>query len=56
MVHHYNPNHIYVQTDTSTPSLLGQQCWELLCQCWQWCTNGCNYSQLLHCCLQGNRV
>ena len=21
---------------------LGQQCWELLCPCWQWCAIGCN--------------
>ena len=27
------------------PTLLGQQCWELLRACWQWCTNGCNNSQ-----------
>ena len=27
------------------PTLLGQQCWELLCLCWQWCANGCNNSQ-----------
>ena len=25
--------------------LLGQQCWELLRPCWQWCANGCNNSQ-----------
>ena len=23
-------------------TLLGQQCWELLCPCWQWCAIGCN--------------
>ena len=27
------------------PTLLGQQCWELLPPCWQWCANGCNNSQ-----------
>ena len=27
------------------PTLLGQQCWELLRACWQWCVNGCNNSQ-----------
>ena len=27
------------------PTLLGQQCWELLRPCWQWCANGCNNSQ-----------
>ena len=27
------------------PTLLCQQCWELLCVCWQWCANGCNNSQ-----------
>ena len=27
------------------PTLLRQQCWELLCACWQWCANGCNNSQ-----------
>ena len=26
------------------PTLLGQQCWELLRACWQWCANGCNIS------------
>ena len=30
------------------PTLLRQQCWELLHACWQWCANGCNNSQ--HCC------
>ena len=29
------------------PTLLRQQCWELLRPCWQWCANGCNNSQ--HC-------
>ena len=24
------------------PTLLRQQCWELLRACWQWCANGCN--------------
>ena len=24
------------------PTLLGQQCWELLLACWRWCANGCN--------------
>ena len=28
------------------PTLLAQQCWELLRACWQWCANGCNNSQL----------
>ena len=23
------------------PTLLRQQCWELLRACWQWCANGC---------------
>ena len=27
------------------PTLLSQQCWELLPPCWQWCANGCNNSQ-----------
>ena len=27
------------------PTLLRQQCWELLRACRQWCTNGCNNSQ-----------
>ena len=27
------------------PTLLRQQCWELLRTCWQWCANGCNNSQ-----------
>ena len=27
------------------PSLLRQQCWELLRPCWQWRVNGCNNSQ-----------
>ena len=27
------------------PTLLRQQCWELLHACWQWCANGCNNSQ-----------
>ena len=27
------------------PTLLRQQCWELLRPCWQWCANGCNNSQ-----------
>ena len=27
------------------PTLLRQQCWELLRACWQWCVNGCNNSQ-----------
>ena len=27
------------------PTLLCQQCWELLRACWQWCPNGCNNSQ-----------
>ena len=27
------------------PPLLGQQCWELLGPCWQWCPNGCNNFQ-----------
>ena len=27
------------------PTLLAQQCWELLRTCWQWCANGCNNSQ-----------
>ena len=27
------------------PTLLGQQCWQLLRPCWQWCANGCNNSQ-----------
>ena len=27
------------------PTLLPQQCWELLCPYWQWCTNGCDNSQ-----------
>ena len=27
------------------PTMLRQQCWELLRACWQWCTNGCNNSQ-----------
>ena len=26
-------------------TLLGQQCWELLGPCWQWCANACNNSQ-----------
>ena len=25
---------------TEIPTLLGQQCWELLGPCWQWCANG----------------
>ena len=28
------------------PTLLRQQCWELLRAGWQWCANGCNSSQL----------
>ena len=27
------------------PTLLRQQCWELLRACWQWCAKGCNNSQ-----------
>ena len=27
------------------PTMLRQQCWELLRACWQWCANGCNNSQ-----------
>ena len=27
------------------PTLLRQQCWELLRGCWQWCPNGCNNPQ-----------
>ena len=27
------------------PTLLAQQCWELLRPCWQWCANGCNKSR-----------
>ena len=27
------------------PTLLRQQCWELLRACWQWCANGYNNSQ-----------
>ena len=27
------------------PTLLRQQCWELLRACWQWCANRCNSSQ-----------
>ena len=27
------------------PTLLRQQCWELLRACWQWCANGCNNPQ-----------
>ena len=27
------------------PTLMRQQCWELLRVCWQWCANGCNNSQ-----------
>ena len=27
------------------PTLLHQQCWELLRPCWQWRANGCNNSQ-----------
>jgi len=27
------------------PTLLRQQCWELLRACWQWSANGCNNSQ-----------
>ena len=27
------------------PTLLRQQCWELLRACWQWSANGCNGSQ-----------
>ena len=27
------------------PTLLAQQCWELLRPCWQLCANGCNHSQ-----------
>ena len=27
------------------PTLLAQQCWELLPACWQWCANGCNNFQ-----------
>ena len=31
---------------TYNPNLLvGQQCWELLYPCWQWCANRCNNSQ-----------
>ena len=30
------------------PILLRQQCWDLLCPCWQWCANGRNNSQ--YCC------
>ena len=30
------------------PTLLRQQCWELLRACWQWCANGRNNSQ--QCC------
>ena len=33
-----------VQTDAQLPTLLRQQCWELLGACWQWCANGCNNS------------
>ena len=34
------------------PTLLRQQCWELLGECWQWCANRCNNFQQcwdLHC-------
>ena len=39
-----------MQTDATTPNIvgptmLGQQCWELLRACWQWCANECNNSQ-----------
>ena len=27
------------------PTMLRQQCWELLRACWQWCANRCNNSQ-----------
>ena len=27
------------------PTLLAQQCWELLRACWQWSANGCNNSE-----------
>ena len=37
--------YIYVQRDERLPTLLAQQCWELLRACWQWCANGCNNSQ-----------
>ena len=31
------------------PTLLRQQCLELLRECWQWCANGCNNSQQCWC-------
>ena len=33
------------QLPTLLPTLLRQQCWELLRACCQWCVNGCNNSQ-----------
>ena len=34
-----------VQTDATTLNIVGQQCWQLLRLCWQWCPNGRNNSQ-----------
>ena len=52
------------------PAWLGQQIWELLRPCWQWCANAhvttpnnvglsrvlVYHAELLHCCLQGDHV
>ena len=35
---------VYKRTQ-QLPKLFGQQCWELLRLCWQWCANGRNSSQ-----------
>ena len=30
------------------PTLWRQQCWELLCACWQWCANGTSLEPAVH--------
>ena len=35
----------YVQTDATTPNIVGPTMLELLRPCWQWCANGCNNSR-----------
>ena len=48
----FRPPTIRLQA-TQLPTLLVQQCWDLLRPCWQWCVNGCNNSQQHETC---NRV
>ena len=43
---HYRCNRLATRKRTQQlPTLLGQQCWEFLPLCQQWCANGCNNSQ-----------